>query len=151
MTPSLPVAIRPGVAAIVRDASGRVLLHRRRVADGWAPPSGAVEPGEDVQAAVARELAEETGLSVTIERLVGVYSDPAYQVVHYPDGRDVHFVTCLFLGRVTGGTLVGSDEGLAWGWFPPDALPPDLLPYARVWLADALAHTDATSLPVRVR
>ena len=147
----MPLAIRPGVAAVVRDALGRVLLHRRRVANGWAPPSGAVEPGEDVTSAVARELAEETALTVTIERLVGVYSDPAYQVVHYPDGRVVHFVTCLFLGRVAGGTLVGSDEGLAWDWFPPEALPPDLLRYARVWLADALTDAEATAPPVRVR
>ena len=151
MTPSMSLAIRPGVAAVVRDAHGRVLLHRRRVADGWAPPSGAVEPGEDVRAAILRELAEETGLSVAIERLVGVYSDPAYQVVHYPDGRVVHFVTCLFAGRVTSGTLEGSAEGLAWDWFAPEALPPDLLPYARVWLADALVDAEAGGPPVRVR
>ena len=143
--------IRPGVAAIVRDERGRVLLHRRRVTDGWASPSGAVEPGEDVLAAIARELLEETGLGVTIERFVGVYSDPAYQVVHYPDGRVVHFVTCLFDARVASGTLAGSDEGLAWEWFAPDALPDDLLPYARVWLADALSNPDRINEPVHVR
>ena len=147
----MPLTVRPGVAAVVRDRHGRVLLHSRRVADGWAPPSGAVEPGEDVLAAIARELLEETGLGVTVARLVGVYSDPAYQVVRYPDGRVVHFVTCLFDTWVASGTLNGSDEGLAWEWFAPDALPPDLLPYARVWLADALAHGAATNLPVRVR
>ena len=151
MTSISPLAIRPGVAAVVRDARGRVLLHRRRVADGWAPPSGAVEPGEDVKSAIARELVEETALAVTIERLVGVYSDPAYQVVHYPDGRIVHFVTCLFAGRVASGTLEGSDEGLAWDWFAPEALPLDLLPYARVWLMDALADCEADAPPVRVR
>jgi 8-oxo-dGTP diphosphatase len=139
MADPTPLAIRPGVAAVVRDGRGRVLLHRRRVADGWAPPSGAVEPGEDVRAALVRELAEETALTVEGERLVGVYSDPAYQVVRYPDGRVVHFVTCLFACRAAVGVLRGSDEGLAWGWFAPDALPADLLPYARVWLADALA------------
>ncbi len=133
-------AIRPGVAAVVRDHGGRVLLHRRRVTDGWAPPSGAVEPGEDLLAALRRELREETGLEVAVERLVGVYSDPAYQVVHYPDSPGaVHFVTCLFACRPAGGTLRGSDEGLEWGWFAPGALPDGLLPYARVWLADALA------------
>jgi len=130
--------IRPGVAAIVRAGDGRVLLHRRRVGAGWAPPSGAVEPGEDVRAALHRELREETALAVADERLVAVYSDPAFQIVRYPDGRTVHFVTCLFDCRVAGGAFAGSDEGLEWAWFAPGALPGDLTPYARVWLRDVL-------------
>ena len=131
--------IRPGVAAVVYDAAGRVLLHRRRVGDGWAPISGHVEPGESLTMALHREVLEETGLTVRIERLVSLNSDPAFQIVVYPDGRRVHFVTPLFACRVTAGRLQGSDEGSAWDWFPPDALPEDLLPYARTWLADAAA------------
>jgi 8-oxo-dGTP pyrophosphatase MutT (NUDIX family) len=138
-----PTSIRPGVAACLLDAAGRVLLHRRRVGGGWAPPSGTVEVGETVLAALHRELREETALTVAIGQVVGVYSDPAYMVVAYPDGRVVHFVTTLFRCTVAGGTLVGNDEGLAWGWFEPDALPVDLTAYARVWLADALAGRSA--------
>jgi len=133
-----PTSIRPGVAAVLRDEAGRVLLHQRRVGGGWAPPSGAVEPGENLIAALHREILEETALTVAVERPVGVYSDPAYMVVVYPDGRVIHFVTTLFLCRLDSGTLIGNDEGLAWDWFPPDALPDDLTEYARVWLADAL-------------
>ena len=48
-------------------------------------------------------------------------------------------MTTLFRCRVRAGTLIGSDEGLAWEWFRPDALPADLTSYARVRLADALA------------
>ncbi len=136
----IPTSIRPGVGAVLRDATGRLLLHRRRVGGGWAPPSGAVEPGETVVAALHREIDEETGLTATIERTVGVYSDPAYQIVAYPDGRVIHFVTTLFVCRVKAGTFRGSDEGLAWEWFAPDALPDGLTTYARVWLADALAE-----------
>lgn len=144
MTPR-PASIRPGVAACLFDAAGRLLLHRRRVGGGWAPPSGTVEVGESVLAALHRELREETALAVVVERVVGVYSDPAYMVVAYPDGRVVHFVTTLFRCTVVGGTLRGNDEGLAWQWFAPDSLPPDLAPYARVWLADALADAPATA------
>jgi ADP-ribose pyrophosphatase YjhB (NUDIX family) len=122
---------------VLRDADGRILLHRRRVGQGWAPPSGAVEPGENLHAALRRELREETALEIADPTLVAVYSDPAFQVVRYPDGRAVHFVTCLFACRVAGGTLAGSDEGLDWGWFAPDAVPDDLTAYARVWLDDA--------------
>ena len=133
------LTIRPGVAAVVRDAEGRILLHRRRVGGGWAPASGSLEPGEDVHAGLIRELREETGLAADIERLVGVYSDPAYQIVHYPDGRVIQFVTCLFACRLRSGILQGSDEGTAWAWFSSTSLPEDLTPYARVWLRDALS------------
>jgi 8-oxo-dGTP pyrophosphatase MutT (NUDIX family) len=148
MVAPIPTSIRPGVAVVLRDADGRILLHRRRVGGGWAPPSGGVEPGEDLRAALHRELQEETALSATVERAVGVYSDPAYMIVAYPDGRVVHYVTTLFVCRVQGGTLSGNDEGLAWDWFAPDALPPDLTDYARVWLADALASDPLTSAAV---
>src|SRR3954454_3773148 len=86
--PEQPLAIRPGVAGVLRDAEGRLLLHQRRHGGGWAPPSGAMEPGEDVLAALHREIHEETGLRVAVERLVGVYSAPAYQIVEYPDRPD---------------------------------------------------------------
>jgi ADP-ribose pyrophosphatase YjhB (NUDIX family) len=139
MAQALGLTIRPGVAAVILDAQGRVLLHCRRAGGGWAPPSGSLEPGEDVHAGLLRELTEETGLTVDVERLVGVYSDPAYQIVHYPDGRVIQFVTCLFACRLHGGTLQGSEEGTAWAWFSPASLPEDLTPYARVWLRDALS------------
>jgi ADP-ribose pyrophosphatase YjhB (NUDIX family) len=137
---------RPGVGAVVRDGVGRVLLHRRRVGCGWAPPSGGVEAGESLTAALARELAEETQLAVTIDRLAGVYSDPRFQVVDYGAGRRVHYVTCVFLCDVAGGELVGSSEGEQWGWFARDALPEPMLDYARVWLTDALAPDPAMVL-----
>ncbi len=76
---------------------------------------------------------------VEVERLVGVYSDPAYQIVHYPDGRIIQFVTCLFACRLRGGNLRGSEEGTAWDWFSSGSLPEELTPYARVWLRDALS------------
>lgn len=139
--------VRPGVAAIVFDAAGGVLLHRRRVDDGWAPPSGGVEPGESVEQALRRELREETALEVDVERLVGVYSDPTYQIVRYPDGRRVHFVTCLFTCRIASGELRGSEEGLDWRWFTVDGLPNGLLPYAERWLTDALGFGEG----VRIR
>jgi ADP-ribose pyrophosphatase YjhB (NUDIX family) len=137
---AVPLAIRPGVAGVIRDAQGHVLLHRRRVGGGWAPPSGSLEPGEDIRAGLFRELREETALTVDIERLVGVYSDPAYQIIHYPDGRAVQFVTCLFACRLRDGDLQGSEEGTAWAWFSPACLPEDLTSYARIWLRDALSH-----------
>jgi 8-oxo-dGTP diphosphatase len=142
------LAIRPGVVAILRDRGGRILLHRRRVGGAWAPPSGSVEPGDDVIAAIRRELREETGLSAKVTGLIGVYSDPAYQIVEYPDGRRVHFVTCLFACDSVG-EVRGNDEGTDWRWFAPDSLPDELLPYARQWLSDALAERGTVAIPTR--
>ena len=141
------IEIKPGVAAIVRDKNRRLLLHQRVVGEGWAPPSGAVEPGETLMAALVREIREETTLVVNVTRLVAIYSDPTYQVVQYPDGRRIHFGTCLFDCEVAQGELKGSAEGRAWKWFEPSALPEDLLPYARVWLTDASEEVQT----VRVR
>lgn len=125
------------MAVVLHDDAGRILLHRRRVGGGWAPPSGAVEPGEDIEQAAHREIAEETTLQASLDRLVAVYSDPTFQIVAYPDGRRIHFITTLFEAHVTAGNLDGSDEGDAWAWFHPDELPGNLLPYAQVWLRDA--------------
>jgi 8-oxo-dGTP diphosphatase len=56
---------------------GIVLIERKNPPHGWAIPGGFVDIGETVESAVVREMKEETSLDVTIERLLGVYSDPA--------------------------------------------------------------------------
>ena len=53
---------------------GRLLVVRRAHAPGaglWSIPGGRVEPGESVETACAREVREETGLVVTVGRMVG--------------------------------------------------------------------------------
>ncbi len=137
-----PGRAAPGVGAVVLDGSGRVLLHRRRVEEAWAPPSGRLEPGESIEEAVVRELDEETGLDVDRLDFVGVMSDPSYQVVTYPSGERVQFITSLFLVR-SSGKLQGSEEGLEWGWFDPKSLPSPLTAYARPWIEEALGSTRA--------
>jgi 8-oxo-dGTP pyrophosphatase MutT (NUDIX family) len=127
------------VAGIVFDARRRVLLHRRHVGNGWAPPSGSVEPGETIEAALRRELEAETGLQVAIDRIVGIYSEPSAQIVRYPGERDVHFVTTVIACHVLRGTLRDCGEGGGWAWFGVTDLPDPLLAYARRWIEDANA------------
>jgi len=131
-------AIRPSVSAVIRDRGGHVLLGRRADSREWGLPGGNVEIGECVADAIRREVREETGLDVAVMRLVGVYSDPAWQVVRYPDGRVVHYVTTCFECRVTGGTLATSPETLELGYFDPAALPDDTVPQHRQRIADAV-------------
>lgn len=53
-----------GVRAAIFDARGRVCLVRHGYVPGWYMPGGGVEPGEDVLAAMIREVREETALAV---------------------------------------------------------------------------------------
>lgn len=62
-----------GAFGIIFDEQGRVLLCHRRDMDVWNLPGGGVESGELPIEAVIREVQEETGLDVAVERLVGVY------------------------------------------------------------------------------
>ena len=139
-----PRSIAPGVAAVVFDRDGRVLLGRRIDRGEWGLPSGHVEVGETVVDAVCREVREETGLEVAVDRLIGVYSDPTWQVFGYPSGDVVHFVTTCFACRVVGGRLEPDGvETAEAAFFEPDRLPADLLRMHPAWLRDARAGSIA--------
>jgi ADP-ribose pyrophosphatase YjhB (NUDIX family) len=66
-----------GVRAIVFDAEARMLLIRHTYAQGWHFPGGGVEYNETVQAALERELLEETGIGLAgaAPELFGLYSN----------------------------------------------------------------------------
>ncbi|WP_075014497.1 NUDIX hydrolase [Geodermatophilus obscurus] len=83
--PDGPLAVQPCVGAVVLDDAGRLLLVRRRNAPGrglWSVPGGRVEPGESLPAAVAREVREETGLTVRVGEEVGRLTIPGDGVVY---------------------------------------------------------------------
>ena len=134
------LGVRPSVSAVIFDRRRRLLLQQRSDGGQWGLPGGSVEIGESVTGAVAREVREETGLTVVPRRLVGVYSDPELQVVRYPDGNVWHYVTVCFECVVRGGSLTTCDETLALEWVPLDALPAALLPNHRIRIRDARAR-----------
>lgn len=108
--------IRLGCSAAIFDERGRVLLTKRLDNGQWCLPSGGLEPGESAAEACEREILEETGLSVVVKRLVGVYSHPD-QLVIYPDGNKVQIVALHFESEITGGALGLSDETSDFGYF----------------------------------
>jgi ADP-ribose pyrophosphatase YjhB (NUDIX family) len=63
------------VAGIVIDDDNRVLLIQRRDNGHWEPPGGVLELDETFEQGVIREVHEETGLRVQVERLTGVYKN----------------------------------------------------------------------------
>lgn len=145
-----PTDIRLSVSAVVwqGDAPGRQLLLMRRSDNGhWGLPGGYVEAGESVTDAVAREVLEETGVRVEVGRLIGVYSDPARQVIEYAPGRRVHAVNLCFEARPLGqGEATTPEETLELGYFPPEALPSPFVPIHSIRIEDAARGGAAPSV-----
>lgn len=73
---SLPAGHRVRVAALVHNAAGEILCvrHFNRGLPFWTLPGGAPKEGESLDAAIVREVAEETGCSISLEGVVGVGS-----------------------------------------------------------------------------
>ena len=69
------------VAGIVVRDDGRVLVIKRDDNGHWEAPGGVLELNESFEAGVRREVLEETGLEVTVERLTGVYKNMVYGIV----------------------------------------------------------------------
>ena len=123
----LNLTLAAGVA-VMED--GRILLTKREDFEVWCIPGGMVEDGESVAGAAVREIAEETGLTVELTGLVGVYSKLSVL-------GDVHSV--IFRGaRKAGELTTQAGETLEFGYFGVDDLPADTLYGQRQRILDAL-------------
>ena len=132
--------VRVGVGVVVRDENGRVLLERRSDCGWWGLPGGRIEPGESAIEAAIREMKEETGLTIRVTRLLGVYSEPSERIVTYLDNGDVvQLVDIVLEAAVVSGTLTCSSESLELQFFQLEHLPSEIVPPVRVPLEDAAA------------
>jgi ADP-ribose pyrophosphatase YjhB (NUDIX family) len=113
-------SLTPTVFAAVRDAGGRLLLVRRSDSGNWELPGGRVEFGEDATAAVEREVAEESGVTISVSRLVGVFTDPGHVMV-YPDTGEVRqqFAVCFHAQPGCGRPQPDHDETCEAAWIDP--------------------------------
>jgi 8-oxo-dGTP pyrophosphatase MutT (NUDIX family) len=111
----------PGVVMIVFDDEDRILLGRRTDTGRWALPSGILDPGEQPAAGAAREVLEETGVEVAVERLLSV---EAWEPSVCPNGDRVQYLAMTYLCRAVGGRArVNDDESTEVCWFAVDELP----------------------------
>ncbi|MEU5426757.1 NUDIX domain-containing protein [Streptomyces olivoreticuli] len=112
--------------AVVRD-DGRMLAIRRVDNGRWELPGGVLEIEEAPEGGVRREVLEETGVEVDVERLTGVYKNMARGIV-----------ALVFRCRPVGGTARTSDEAAAVSWLTPDEVAVVMAEAYAVRLLDAI-------------
>ena len=128
-----------GVGAVILS-EGKVVLIRRKyepLAGHWSLPGGSLELGETLEVAVAREMLEETGLSVEVGPVIEVFDR-----IIYDDERRVrfHFVLIDYLCRPVAGRLqAGSDAESAEFVDPANLGPYGLTEKATAVIMRALA------------
>ena len=130
----------PGVTAVVRR-DDELLLVQRADNGCWGPVTGILDPAEEPAVGAAREVQEETGVRVSVDRLASVAA--TQRVVHANGDRAVYLdltFSCNWLG---GEAHVADDESIDVGWFRVDRLP-DVKPELRDRIAAALSGESAT-------
>jgi 8-oxo-dGTP pyrophosphatase MutT (NUDIX family) len=134
----------PFATMIVRDEADKVLLQKRTDFTFWGLPGGILEMEEDIETGARRELLEETGLTVGEVRLVGIYTDPKYDLI-YPNGDQVQQFTFCLEGRLSGGRMEPDGQETTEQLFVSmDELDQYSLP---IWYRDMLLEAEMKGAP----
>lgn len=119
--------MRVAAYAIIVDDDDRILLAHwiegRR--NAWTLPGGGLEPGEDPEKAVRREVREETGYRVAVDGLLGIHSrviPPSKRLTE--TAEPLHTLRIVYTAHITGGRLTNETDGSTdrAEWFPRDAV-----------------------------
>jgi ADP-ribose pyrophosphatase YjhB (NUDIX family) len=103
--------------AVIRD--GKVLLIQERADGRWAMPGGWADIGDTPAETVGREVWEESGFKVSVDKVIAVID-----ANHVAPLEFYHAYKIIFLCSILEGQPQTSHETLAVGFFGPDELPP---------------------------
>jgi len=109
---------KPVTATVVPMDGGLVLVKRKfpPYVDDWCLPGGFIEAMEDPERSAIREVEEETGLTVQIDRLLGAFSP----------GKGINVIILFYLAKPTVGTLVAGDDASDVHCFQEKDLPKNI-------------------------
>jgi len=122
------------VGIVLSEDKKQVLLIKRRDVPVWVLPGGGVEEEESPEEAIIREMQEETGLTVTIERIVGEY---------FPINRLTRLTYLFALSPVAGSFSTGS-ETKEIRYFSINTLPKFLPPPYENWIYETIQNLPFT-------
>ena len=133
-----------GCSAAVFDDQQKILLIKRADNGMWAVPGGYMESGESLTEACAREVLEETGLNVQVQRLISVYTNP-HLLLTYPDGNRWQLVVLHFAARPLSGELTSSNESTEVQFFSEvEAQDLEMNPFDQLRISDAFTAQQTT-------
>jgi 8-oxo-dGTP diphosphatase len=111
-----------GVGALIHDRDGRVLLIKRKFEPNkgrWSLPGGLLETGEALLEAGRREVREEVGVDIVVEKLFQV----SEEIIRDSEGKTrFHFILVDFLASLDpeGTTIVLNEESESFVWSKPE-------------------------------
>ena len=120
-----------GAFAIITDAENRILLCLRNDYDLWNLPGGGVDGGEAPWECVVREVKEETGLNIVVEKLIGLYSKP--------EDNDLVF---SYKCKIVSGNIQINDEAKEIEYFHIAEFPQNTIQKQVERIKDYLANKD---------
>ena len=141
-----PLEYRPCVGTMLVNAEGRVFVGRRidtKEGDWWQMPQGGVDPGEDLDAAMLRELGEETGVTADKASIISRMEEPLRYDL--PEeligklwggkyrGQEQTWYLVRFTGTDADIDLEAHDppEFCDWKWVDPEQLPELIVPFKK--------------------
>jgi 8-oxo-dGTP pyrophosphatase MutT (NUDIX family) len=141
-----PTSRKPSASVYVTDDAGAILLLRRTDTGLWTIPTGGLKKGETISQCAVRECEEETGLTVEITGLIGIFSTPDH-VIAYGDGEVRQPVNICLRARVTGGHAAPTSEASDIRWVSPGQISgydihPAILRRIKHGMQSAAPHVD---------
>lgn len=134
------IAVTGAQLVLIRD-DGRVLLQLRPWPPGWEIPGGHCGRDEDPQAAAAREAEEETGYTVRVTGLAGVYTWNGLRRTS----------DAVYVGVITGGEWRRGIEAVRHVFARPERLPHAVFPWIPLRINDAVAAAQGAAPVHRVQ